>query len=345
LTYAKLFPAKYIIYYQGKIMALTRPKYSQIYDTDYKQSVRLATTTDVGNLLLTSTITNTVDSTTVNVNDRILVKNQTDGKQNGIYRVVTVGTGSNGTWVRDHDADASDKVTSGLTTTISAGPVNAYSTWKLATADPITLGTTSLTFTNPFLSAAAVGGSDTMVQFNDTGVVNGVAGLIYNKTPGILTTGNITATGNLNVSGPISSSGQIRANSGIASTSTTTGSMTVIGGLGVTGNINATSKSFVISHPTKDGMQLRYGSLEGPEFGVYVRGKLIDSNVIELPDYWIGLVHYDSITVNLTPIGQFQQLTVTKIEDNKVYINGLQINCFYTVFGERKDIDQLLVEF
>lgn len=328
-------------------MALTRPKYSQIYDTDYKQSVRLATTigADVGNLLLTNTITNTVDSITVAVDDRILVKNQTNGTQNGIYRVVTVGTGSNGTWVRDHDADASDKVTSGLSTTISAGSSNSYSTWKLSTPDPIILDTTVLTFTNPFLSAALVAGSDTMVQFNDVGSAAGVAGLTYNKVPGIFTTGNITATGNLNVGGPISSLGQIRANSGIASTSTTTGSMTIIGGLGVIGNINATSKSFVISHPTKEGMQLRYGSLEGPEFGVYVRGKLIDSNIIELPDYWTGLVHNDSITVNLTPIGQFQQLAVTKIEDNKVYIDGHQINCFYTVFGERKDIAQLLVEF
>ncbi len=191
-------------------MALTRPKYSQIYDTDYKQSVRLATTgADVGNLLLTSSINNTVDSITVAVDDRILVKDQSDATQNGIYRVVTVGTGSNGTWVRDHDADASDKVTSGLTTTISAGVINAYSTWKLSTTDPITINTTELLFVNPFLSAALVAGSDKMIQFNDVGVVNGVAGLQYNKTAGIFTTGNINATGNLVVNGPILPAGNL----------------------------------------------------------------------------------------------------------------------------------------
>jgi hypothetical protein len=205
-------------------MALTRPKYSQIYDTDYKQSVRLATTgADVGNLLLTGSITNTVDSITVAVDDRILVKNQSDATQNGIYRVVTVGTGSNGTWVRAHDADASDKVTSGLTTTISAGVINAYSTWKLATEDPITINTTELTFVNPFLSAALVGGSDKMVQFNDIGVVNGVAGLTYNKVAGIFTTGNILATGNLVVNGPILPAGNLTFTS---TTQRITGDMT-----------------------------------------------------------------------------------------------------------------------
>jgi len=59
--------------------------------------------------------------------------------------------------------------------------------------------------------------------------------------------------------------------------------------LEINGEISATNKSFVIDHPTKDGMKLRYGSLEGPENGVYVRGILIGNDVIETPDYWVGL--------------------------------------------------------
>jgi hypothetical protein len=59
--------------------------------------------------------------------------------------------------------------------------------------------------------------------------------------------------------------------------------------LQVTGSFAATTKSFVIDHPTKPGMQLRYGSLEGPENGVYVRGRLKGTNTIELPDYWTKL--------------------------------------------------------
>jgi len=123
-----------------------------------------------------------------------------------------------------------------------------------------------------------------------------------------------------------------------------------LGNMTVSGTLFATAKSFQIDHPTKPNMKLRYGSLEGPENGVYVRGKLKDSNIIELPDYWTGLIDADSITVNLTPIGSFQKLYVEKIENNKIYIanqNVLlhkEINCYYTVFAERNDIERLKVE-
>ena len=71
---------------------------------------------------------------------------------------------------------------------------------------------------------------------------------------------------------------------------------------------NATSKSFLIDHPTKEGYSLRYGSLEGPEYGVYIRGKLENGKTIELPDYWLKLVDSNTITVQLTPIGSHQNL-------------------------------------
>jgi hypothetical protein len=129
--------------------------------------------------------------------------------------------------------------------------------------------------------------------------------------------------------------------------SLTIGNGTVNSGykLQVNGSFAATTKSFVIDHPTKPDMKLRYGSLEGPENGVYVRGRLKDSNVIELPDYWTELVHEDTITVNLTAIGKSQDLWVEDIVDNTVIVGGENINCFYTVFAERKDVEKLIVEF
>jgi len=93
---------------------------------------------------------------------------------------------------------------------------------------------------------------------------------------------------------------------------------------------------------------LRHGSLEGPEHGVYVRGTLKDSGVIELPDYWLGLVDEDTITVQLTGKDRFQRLYVNKIEDNKVYVENEKmygINCYYFIQGERKDIDKMEVEY
>jgi hypothetical protein len=116
--------------------------------------------------------------------------------------------------------------------------------------------------------------------------------------------------------------------------------------LEVNGSFAATTKSFVIDHPTKPDMKLRYGSLEGPENGVYVRGRS-KGDTIELPDYWTGLVDEFSITVNLTPIGSHQKLYVKSIDKNVVTIGGGlfdQMEYFYTVFAERKDVDKLIVE-
>ena len=118
--------------------------------------------------------------------------------------------------------------------------------------------------------------------------------------------------------------------------------------LHVVGSFAATTKSFVIDHPTKEGMKLRYGSLEGPENGVYVRGRLKDNNTIELPDHWTGLVDEETITVNLTPIGRKAPLhSVVDIVDNTVVVESANdvVDCFYTVFGERKDVEKLEVEF
>jgi hypothetical protein len=116
----------------------------------------------------------------------------------------------------------------------------------------------------------------------------------------------------------------------------------------VNGSFAATTKSFVIDHPTKLGHKLRYGSLEGPENGVYVRGKLKNGNIIKLPDYWTGLVDEDSITVDLTPVGKHQKLYVEDIANNIVAVgteSDQPINCFYTVWAERKDVDKLVVEY
>jgi len=109
----------------------------------------------------------------------------------------------------------------------------------------------------------------------------------------------------------------------------------------------ASVKNFEINHPTQEGMKLIHTCLEGPENGVYVRGRLVNRTEIELPDYWEGLVHDDSITVSITPIGAHQDIIVKRIGDNKVYLQakpGVPINCYFHVFGERKDIPTLIPE-
>lgn len=108
-------------------------------------------------------------------------------------------------------------------------------------------------------------------------------------------------------------------------------------------------KPFDIPHPTKTGHRLRHVCLEGPESGVYYRGRLKDSNIIDLPDYWFGLVDPESITITLTQIGYSQDLIVEKIEWGKRIIiksgNGANIDCYFMVNGERKDGEKLIVEY
>ena len=116
-----------------------------------------------------------------------------------------------------------------------------------------------------------------------------------------------------------------------------------------TRSIANSKKSFDIPHPTKKEHRLRYVCVETPKADVYVRGKLKDSNVINLPEYWKGLVDPDSIDVVLSPIGSFQELYVEDVQwGTKVVVKnsaGGPINCSYVVYGERKDTEPNIPEY
>ena len=177
-------------------MALTRPKYSSIYDTDWKNSVKLATTADVGDLRTSNAQPNSVDGVSVAINDRILVKDQGNTMQNGLYFVRTVGTGANGWWTRTLDANQDAFVTGGLTVDVTNGTVNSNRTYRLTTPDPVYLGNTALGFT---LVTGAPSGANTYVQFYDqNNQLGGLPGFTYNKTSNLVTIGgNILAAGNV----------------------------------------------------------------------------------------------------------------------------------------------------
>ena len=131
------------------------------------------------------------------------------------------------------------------------------------------------------------------------------------------------------------------------------GSLTV-SGVNIISDINLAkalpAKPFDIPHPSKpETHRLRYFSSEGPEIAVYFRGKLEDTNVIELPEYWKDLIHPESISVNLTPYGTYQELYVEKIVwGQQIIIKNREsgpTNCYFTVYAERKDMEKLIVEY
>ena len=103
---------------------------------DFKHSVLVATT---ANIALSGV--QIIDGVLLPADSRVLVKNQTAGKENGLYVV-----SSTGVWKRAQDADSSVEVTPGLFVSVEAGTLNGDSVWQLVTDAPIVLGTTALAF-------------------------------------------------------------------------------------------------------------------------------------------------------------------------------------------------------
>jgi hypothetical protein len=101
-----------------------------------KAPVRCATTANI-----TLSGAQTIDGISAVADDRVLVKDQTDGTENGIYYVAS------GAWVRAKDFDGIRDVVSGTLVNIAKGTAGEGLIYRLSTADTITIGTTSLTFT------------------------------------------------------------------------------------------------------------------------------------------------------------------------------------------------------
>lgn len=107
-----------------------RNLFSPVPTTGTFSIVRAATTANI-----TLSAAQTIDGVSVVAGDRVLVKNQSTASQNGIY------TASASTWTR-----AVDRIESGMLVAVCEGTVAADTLWTLTTNEPITVGTTSITF-------------------------------------------------------------------------------------------------------------------------------------------------------------------------------------------------------
>ncbi len=127
---------------------------------DVKQSVRVSTTANI-DLSTALEASDVIDGVTLVAGNRVLVKHQTSGADNGIYVVQ-----SSGAAVRADDANVSSEVTAGFFTFVEEGTLYGNTGWVLTTDNPITLGSTELTFT----------------QFSGTGTFTAGSGLTLNGT-------------------------------------------------------------------------------------------------------------------------------------------------------------------
>ena len=122
---------------------------------DFKDSVRVATT---ANLNLSAPGAS-IDGISLSSGDRVLVKNQSTASENGIY----VWNGASSTATRATDADSSTEVTAGMFVFVEEGTVNADQGFVLTTDGSITVGSTSLSFTQ-FSGAGQIVAGDAITK-------------------------------------------------------------------------------------------------------------------------------------------------------------------------------------
>jgi hypothetical protein len=104
-------------------------------------------------------------------------------------------------------------------------------------------------------------------------------------------------------------------------------------------------KSFIIDHPLNPEKYLVHACLEGPESGVYYRGKgEIENNEsvsIQLPEYVSKLAK--DFTIQVTSIYSKERnepniLQATDVENNEFKVYGKNGKFFWTVYGLRNEI-------
>jgi hypothetical protein len=179
-------------------MALTRLV------NDYKDSVRASSTGANINL---GAAPNTLDGVSLSVNDRILVKDQNPSYLNGIYRITTLGTGSNGSWTRSSDFNDWREITAGAMVFVELGAVNGNAFYFINGAEPnVTVNTTAINFTNLYSVNSNV--TSFPGNVNVAGTLNVVGNIISQSYETITlteyanalnVTGNITLTNSANI--------------------------------------------------------------------------------------------------------------------------------------------------
>jgi hypothetical protein len=148
------------------------------YLSGYKQraAVRVAT---IANITLSGT--QTIDAVAVVSGDRVLVKNQTTGSQNGIYIVAAAA------WSRagDFDATTAGEIEQGSQIFVNEGTINNKTGWSLSTGGPIVVGTTALVFIQYAGANNYVAGIGLALSGNTFSAQTGTALWNANKIQGI----------------------------------------------------------------------------------------------------------------------------------------------------------------
>jgi hypothetical protein len=174
---------------------------SAVQGIDWKPSVRAATTAAV---TLASDLENgdVIDGVTLATGNRILVKNQADATENGLYTV-----NASGAPTRSTDADSGAEITASFAVFVEEGTVNADSGWTLTNNGTVTVGTTELSFTQ-FTGLGQVVAGDGLAKSGNTLSVNAGTGISI-SSDAVTNTGVLSITGTANQISATASTGAI----------------------------------------------------------------------------------------------------------------------------------------
>ncbi|MNB94877.1 hypothetical protein D3C81_521430 [compost metagenome] len=155
---------------------------SVVQGLDVKETVKVATTANI-----TLSGIQTIDGVTLVAGNRVLVKNQTTGSQNGIYIV------SSGAWTRSTDMSNNSQINSGMFTFVEEGTANGHAGFVLTTSSPIDLGTTALTFVQFSGAGQIVTGTGITKSGNTLSLTSGIASPGTYKSVTVDTYGRVTS--------------------------------------------------------------------------------------------------------------------------------------------------------
>lgn len=166
----------------------------------WKEPVRATTT---ANIVLSGV--QTIDGVAVVAGDRMLVKNQTTGSENGIYLAAA------GAWTRATDFDAASELV-GASCFVSEGTTLGNSVWVNTTDAPITVGTTALVFVQTNGGTAYTAGNGVAIAGSVISVDPTVVARKGSATIGDGVASTVTVTHNLNTQDVVVSVREVTGN-------------------------------------------------------------------------------------------------------------------------------------
>ena len=243
--------------------------------TAFKGPVKVAST---ANIDLIGGAPIEVDGYSLELNDRVLVRAQTNTATNGIYIVSFLGSGSNGTWARSSDTNSAEEMAAAIVSVINGDTLSGryfYNDFKATDTlgiDPVNwyqiiADTKNQDITNKLIDATDIGtripGRGFFTEIQSTGsFVADKLRLTSTETSTSTQSGALVVAGGVGIGDNMNIGGPVRIYDLTSATSTFTGALIVQGGAGFNGDIYA-QRYFAEGEPL-DNLYWNGGEISAP---------------------------------------------------------------------------------